>query len=82
MGQVGLPARFDLNVRPAIGRGPGVVTKAYSVPVVGPRELPKDGPVRVWIDGGSGPGHKIEVRPADLAPSELDDGRGPTAIYD
>ncbi|MCW3820315.1 hypothetical protein ONA91_38385 [Micromonospora sp. DR5-3] len=38
--------------------------------------------MRVLIDSGSGSGHKIEVRPEDLAPSELDDGRGSTAIYD
>lgn len=49
--------------------------------VVGPRELPKNGQARVWIDSGSGPGHQISVRPEDLTLSELDDGQGRTAIY-
>ncbi|MEO3776971.1 hypothetical protein ABGB16_08970 [Micromonospora sp. B11E3] len=49
--------------------------------VVGPRELPTDGRAWVWIDSGSGPGHKISVRHEDLTLSELDDGQGQAAIY-
>lgn len=55
---------------------------AMEVQVVGPRPLPADGPVRVWVDSGSGWGHNIEVAREYLVLSRSDDGQGSTAIYD
>jgi hypothetical protein len=54
-----------------------------SVPVVGPRLLPTDGDVHVWLDTGSGFGYarRATVDQLALNPS-LDDGEGETAIYD
>ncbi|MDG4791387.1 hypothetical protein O7626_36765 [Micromonospora sp. WMMD1102] len=52
------------------------------IPVVGPRELPADGRVRVWTDSGSGHGHEITVCAEHLMLSVLDSGTGETAIYD
>jgi hypothetical protein len=51
------------------------------VPVVGPRELPAAGPVRVWVDSGSGSGHEIHVPAEHLDLSKDDDGRSASAIY-
>ena len=48
---------------------------------VGPRELPDDGLIQVWVDSGSGSGHEITVPATDLAVAEQDDGRGTSAIY-
>lgn len=48
---------------------------------VGPRELPDDGMVRVWVDHGSGAGHEITVPVRHLVLAELDNGSGTTAIY-
>ncbi|MFY1698478.1 MULTISPECIES: hypothetical protein [unclassified Solwaraspora] len=39
--------------------------------VVGPRQLPGSGLVRVWIDSGSGGGSYIKVRREQLAPAEM-----------
>ncbi|MGX7669968.1 hypothetical protein [Plantactinospora sp. DSM 117369] len=50
--------------------------------VVGPRELPADGRVRVWVDSGSGSGQNIEVCAEHLMLSVRDTGEGSTAIYD
>lgn len=55
--------------------------QSTGVLMVGPREPPRQGQVWVWIDSGSGPGHKISVHPGDLTLSELDDGQGRAAIY-
>lgn len=49
--------------------------------VVGPRQLPGSGLVRVWIEGGSGGGSYIKVRREQLAPAEMDSGEGEAAIY-
>jgi hypothetical protein len=48
---------------------------------VGPRKLPNSGLVQVWVDSGSGSGHQISVPADHLALAEMDDGRGPSAIY-
>ncbi|BEL06411.1 hypothetical protein Q0Z83_046020 [Actinoplanes sichuanensis] len=53
-----------------------------SILVVGPRDLPADGLVSVWIDSGSGPGYTRQVRATDLSlSSKHDDGRDDDAIY-
>lgn len=49
--------------------------------VVGPRELPDDGPVRVWMDTGSGAGAMVMVAARDLRVADLDDGQGASATY-
>lgn len=49
--------------------------------VVGPRELPEEGRVRVWMDSGSGGGSHVEVLPEHLALAECDDGNGTVALY-
>lgn len=51
------------------------------LPVVGPRELPVAGPVRVWVDTGNGPGCEVQVPAEHLALSEDDDGYSASAIY-
>jgi hypothetical protein len=53
------------------------------VPVVGPRPLPADGDVDVWMDTGSGFGYarRATVDQLALNPSS-DDGEGEAAIYD
>jgi len=48
---------------------------------VGPRDLPDNGLIQVWVDSGSGSGHEIMVPAADLAVAEQDDGHGASAIY-
>ena len=48
---------------------------------VGPRELPEDGLVRVWIDAGSAFGRDILVRVGDLQMAGDDDGQGTSATY-
>lgn len=53
-----------------------------SVLVVGPRELPRNGQVEVWIDAGSGAGYETMVPSDLLALSSLDDGEGVSAIYE
>ncbi|MEV6845030.1 hypothetical protein [Actinoplanes sp. NPDC051411] len=52
-----------------------------AVLVVGPRELPDDGFVRVWIDSGSTAGAEIPVPAANLTLADEDDGRGSAAVY-
>lgn len=52
------------------------------IPVVGPRDLPAAGPVRVWTGAGSGSGHDIQVHAESLALSRDDDGQGQAAVYD
>ncbi|MFY1670850.1 hypothetical protein ACN27G_12910 [Plantactinospora sp. WMMB334] len=59
-----------------------VAFKPTEVMVVGPRTLPADGPVKVWIDLGSGPGRELLVRSEHLRLSVQDSGDGPTALYD
>ncbi|MEV4757682.1 hypothetical protein AB0J86_21570 [Micromonospora sp. NPDC049559] len=50
--------------------------------VVAPRELPKSGTVRVWIDAGSGAGgQRISVPVGDLQVADLDSGEGRYALY-
>lgn len=49
--------------------------------VVGPRKLPKEGRVRVWMDSGSGGGAHIGVLPEHLVLAECDDGTGTVALY-
>jgi len=48
---------------------------------VGPRQLPDSGLVQAWVDSGSGSGHQVSVPAEHLAVAEMDDGRGPSAIY-
>ncbi|GAA4924248.1 hypothetical protein [Actinoplanes utahensis] len=49
---------------------------------MGPRELPCDGWVDVWIDSGAGPGHTRRVRTCRLElAADLDDGQGTSAFY-
>ena len=48
---------------------------------VGPRVLPEDRWVRVWIDTGSGPGSVRKVPTERLTLAEVDDGEGPHAFY-
>lgn len=52
---------------------------------VGPRELPDDGMVWVWVDTDSRAGHEVAVPVPvpvrDLVLAELDDGQGTSAIY-
>ncbi|GGK00476.1 hypothetical protein GCM10010123_32980 [Pilimelia anulata] len=48
---------------------------------VGPRELPADGIVRVWVDTGSGCGREIAVTADRLVIADLDNGRGTSAVY-
>lgn len=56
--------------------------RAAEVKVVGPRELPSNGRVRVWMDSGSGPGFEMKVLPEHLTLAESDDGQGAQAVYD
>lgn len=50
--------------------------------VVGPRDLPESGTVRVWVDVGSGgSGQKITVPFENLRRADRDDGQGRAAIY-
>jgi hypothetical protein len=51
--------------------GSGVVAMLV---VVGPRELPSDGHVTVWIDTGSGPGREITVPVNDLDLADVNRG--------
>jgi hypothetical protein len=48
---------------------------------VGPRNLPDDGWVRVWVDSGSAAGREIPVPVESLRLADLDDGRSGSAIY-
>jgi hypothetical protein len=48
---------------------------------VGPRDLPADGLIQVWLDSGSGSGHEVVVSAPDLAVADLDDGQGRSALY-
>lgn len=48
---------------------------------VGPRELPDEGTVLVWLDSGSGTGHEVPVPVGHLQVAEMDDGQGASAIY-
>lgn len=54
---------------------------ATGIVVVGPRKLPRDGRVRVWMDSGSGGGSHIDVLPQHLALAESDSGEGTVALY-
>ncbi|MDG4764577.1 hypothetical protein O7632_10750 [Solwaraspora sp. WMMD406] len=49
--------------------------------VVGPRQLPEDSVVKVWIDSGSTGGGTIQVRRDRLTLAEIDSGEGSVAIY-
>lgn len=49
--------------------------------VVGPRELPSEGEVRVWLDTGSRSGYEISVPARDLTVADMDDGKGTSAVY-
>jgi hypothetical protein len=49
--------------------------------VVGPRKLPADGQVTVWVDAGSGPGYEIAVPVRDLAPVEDNHGDEAARTY-
>ncbi|GIF03203.1 hypothetical protein Asi03nite_07410 [Actinoplanes siamensis] len=49
--------------------------------VVGPRDLPADGHVTVWIDTGSGPGYEITVAATDLDMVDSDQGNSNDRIY-
>ncbi|MFY1704691.1 hypothetical protein ACN28G_23680 [Micromonospora sp. WMMA1923] len=49
---------------------------------VGPRELPQNGTVQVWVDAGSGSsGQRIVVPVTSLQPDDNDHGEGKTALY-
>lgn len=52
-----------------------------AVLTVGPRRLPTDGWVNVWIDTGSGPGYVRQVCSDRLTLADADDGAGESAIY-
>lgn len=48
---------------------------------VGPRDLPSSGTILVWVDAGSGGGHKIRVPVERLRLAESDQGEGRAALY-
>lgn len=54
-----------------------------SILVIGPRELPGTGTVRVWADAGSGAGRgqPITVSVNELTLSDHDRGEGRSALY-
>ncbi|MEU4164851.1 hypothetical protein [Actinoplanes sp. NPDC026670] len=54
---------------------------SWPILTVGPRNLPANGLVRVWIDIGSGPGYMREVRCDQLTLADEDDGEGDSAVY-
>jgi hypothetical protein len=54
---------------------------SWPILTVGPRELPTEGKVRVWIDIGSGPGYMRDVPVDRLTLAEGDDGQGKSAVY-
>lgn len=54
-----------------------------SILAIGPRELPANGVVTVWLDAGSGSsGQRITVSVKDLQVAKLDSGHGMSAIYE
>lgn len=48
---------------------------------VGPRDLPTDGTVQVWIDSGNTVGRNISVPVDELQVADMDDGESDAAIY-
>jgi hypothetical protein len=53
-----------------------------SILTVGPRPLPANGMVPVWIDTGSGPGYERQVHVDQLFLAADDDGQGDSAVYE
>ncbi len=49
--------------------------------VMGPKELPPDGRVTVWVDSGSGPGHEVTVPVNDLGVTDGGPADGREAIH-